>query len=392
MKKYGLKWNKTYIPFKLFENFSEYYMMIGERSDGKTYIIMEMMLYLYINYGYCGALIRRWETDIKGEFGRKQIDNLIGDNDIVIQRTKGKYHNAVEEISGGKYHTIVYKSRAFYLATASMDEKGNVMYICADKPFMYAFAISQEEHNKGGGLSRIKIILFDEFITRDSYIVDEFVSFMNLLSTIIRRRNDVTIFLCGNTISRYSIYFEEMGLKHLKSQQFGSIDVYEYTIVDKKTHKEQKAFVQVELIDFVGGEHKTSNKYFCFDNPKIRMITDGKWEISIYPRLPEPIKPMYVKFKYFIRFDGETFMCEIVKSPTNKFTFIHPFTKEIVIDKNTIIFDLDCEISLHHRKRITKPYDDIGKLIASYFAQDKVCYSSNAVGETIRTYIEMCAN
>ena len=391
IQKYGMKWKRTYIPFKLLENYTEYYMMLGERSDGKTYIVLEMILYLYLKYGFTGALIRRWETDIKGATGLSLIKNLIGTNQIVIERTKGKWDNAVQEMSNGKFDTIVYKSRCYYLGKSTINENGKRETICEQNPFLNVFALSQEEHNKGGGFESIKIILFDEIISRDSYLIDEFVAYMNTLSTIIRRRDDVTIFMCGNTINRYSPYFDEMGLKHVKNQQSGTIDTYEYIHEDPESHEKTISHLQVELIDYVSKEHKKSNKYFCFDNPKIKMITDGKWEMSIYPRCPNHYLPKDVKYRYFIIFDNEKFMCEIVLLRDNTFTFIHPHTKDIKIKNDTLIFDLNGEINPHIRKRITKPFDELGKLIASYFTKDLVCYSSNAVGESIRNYIEQCA-
>ena len=159
IKKYGKKWNQTYIPFNILEHYSEYYLMISERSDGKTYIIIEMILYLFIKYGFSGVLIRRWETDIKGEQGKKIIKNHIGNNPIVEKRTKGKYHNAVEEISGGQYNSITYASRSYYLSKIEYDENGKEKKTTNPKPFMDAVALSQEEHNKGGGYQDYKIIL-----------------------------------------------------------------------------------------------------------------------------------------------------------------------------------------------------------------------------------------
>lgn len=383
LKKYGVKWDKTYIPYKILEYFCEYYMMISERTDGKTYIIFEMMLYLFLNYDYAGALLRRWDTDIKGETGRRLIDNLIGNNEIVEERTKNKFHNAVEEMSQNRYNTIIYKNRCYYLAKEYINDKNENVVECAMKPFCYVFALSQEEHNKGGGLSRVKIVLYDEFIARDTYLQDEFISFQNTLSTIIRRRTDVAIFMCGNTINRYNPYFEEMGLKHVKNQESGTIDIYELGSTNE-------LHIAVEMIDFVNKKHKKSNKYFAFDNPKLKMVTEGKWEISIYPHLPERYVPKNVLFKYFIIFDGEQFQCDIVQTKTNYFTFIHPFTREIELKDDTLIFDLNAPISIHHRRKINKPFDDIGKFIAMFYQRDKVCYSSNMVGETIRNYLENC--
>ena len=51
-------WDKTYIPSKIFESLVEYYMWISERSDGKSYIGMEMILYLKKWYNYSLKPIR----------------------------------------------------------------------------------------------------------------------------------------------------------------------------------------------------------------------------------------------------------------------------------------------------------------------------------------------
>ena len=61
----------------------------------------------------------------------------------------------------------------------------------------------------------MKTILFDEFITKGMYLTDEFMAFMNTLSTIIRQRDNVKIFMCGNTVNKFNPYFEEMGLNDM---------------------------------------------------------------------------------------------------------------------------------------------------------------------------------
>ena len=59
--------------------------------------------------------------------------------------------------------------------------------IAQDEPFCYAFALSDMEHDKSTAYPRVNTIVFDEFLTRQIYLQDEFVVFMNVLSTIIRR-------------------------------------------------------------------------------------------------------------------------------------------------------------------------------------------------------------
>ena len=50
LKRYGKNWKETYIPFDLLLHRAYYYIMISERSDGKSFIISEMILYLYFHH------------------------------------------------------------------------------------------------------------------------------------------------------------------------------------------------------------------------------------------------------------------------------------------------------------------------------------------------------
>lgn len=84
------------------------------------------------------------------------------------------------------------------------------------------------EHDKSTSYPNITTIVFDEFLTRGSYLKDEFILFTNVCSTIIRQRNDVKIFMLGNTVNKYSPYFSEMGLSNIKNQKQGTIDIYRY--------------------------------------------------------------------------------------------------------------------------------------------------------------------
>ena len=206
LKKYGKKWDRTYLPINLIDVACEYYMMLSSRSDGKTFSVLEMMLYLKWTYGYSGAIIRRWDDDLKPKTASEIVKNLIGMNEITYERTKGKYSNIVEEITQGEWNSIKYISRKFYLAHIYDDGKEDVI---DSTPLMYTFAISMEEHYKMTSYPDIMITLFDEFITRSSYIEDEAISYFNIISTIVRVRDNLINFMCANTISLYCPYLKE---------------------------------------------------------------------------------------------------------------------------------------------------------------------------------------
>lgn len=348
-----------------------YNVVFGERSNGKTYGVLQYALEQYFNgHGRLG-IIRRWEEDFRGKQASTMFDALI-DNGVVSRLSKGKWNS------------IIYQSHRWYMCKRDIENPKNVTI--DDEPFAYAFALSSDEHYKSSSYPYITTILFDEFLTRGTYLPDEFVKFTSILSTIIRLRTNVKIFMCGNTVNQYSPYFAEMGLTNIKKMERGKIDLY--------TYGDSGLTVAVEYSDFPTKEKK-SNMYFAFNNPKLEMIRSGAWEMDIYPHLPIKYKPKNIIYKYYIVFDGECLQCEIISiQDENKndllFTYIHRKTTEIKDDGYSLVYSQTSSAKPNYRKKITKPVTDIEKRIVSFFIKDKVFYQDNTVGELIRNYLEWC--
>lgn len=347
---------------------AKYNVVFGERSNGKTYGVLQYSLEQYFKDGSRLGIIRRWEEDFRGKQASTMFDALI-DNGVISKLSKGKWNG------------IIYQSHRWYMCKREINNPKNVTI--DDEPFAYAFAISSEEHYKSSSYPRIKTILFDEFLTRGVYLPDEFVKFTSILSTIIRLRDDVTIFMCGNTVNQYSPYFEEMGLTNVKKMKRGTIDVY--------TYGDSGLTVAVEFSDFPTKEKK-SNVYFAFNNPKLEMVrgTGNIWEMDIYPHLPVKYKPKDIIYKYYIEFDNERLQCEIIMVDDMLFTYIHRKTTEIKEDLYSLVYSTTSSALPNHRKKITKPTTDLERKIASFFIRDKVFYQSNEIGEVVRNYIEWC--
>lgn len=291
------KKSEFYSLDKILEYEAHYNVIFGERSNGKTFSVLDYAVERYTKGQGQLAIVRRWDEDFKGKRGKQMFEGLE-DTGKIAKYTEGEWTH------------VYYFASKWYLC--KYDEKGN--RITAEEPFAYAFAISQGEHDKSTSYSKVTTILFDEFITRYSYLPDEFVLFMNVVSTIIRKRNNVKIFMLGNTVNRYCPYFKEMGLTHVTNMEPGDIDLYNYG--------QTKLKVAVEYTK-PNAKGKPSDVYFAFDNPKLSMITGGAWELEIYPHCPVKYKPKEVLFTYFIDFDGELLQCEIVSHEDVCFTFIH---------------------------------------------------------------------
>ena len=361
---------KFYSLNAILEKHAHYNIIIGERSNGKTTAVLRYALEHYIKTGKQVAYIRRWDEDLKGGRGASIWSGIIA-------------LGWLEELTHGEYTEIVYRGRAWYLANPDPNEEGK--YITQNAPFAYAFSLTKQESYKSISYPNIDTIVFEEFLSRQGYLTDEFIIFMNLLSTIIRERADVKIFMLGNTVNKYSPYFAEMGLTHIKEMDKGTIDVYNYGASELR--------VAVEFADFPS-KQKPSDIYFAFNNPRLNMITgQGQvWEMAIYPHLPEKYAPKDVLFTYFVQFDGETLQAEIISKPDCAFTYIHRKTTPIKDEQRDIIFSPDCKPSPNYRRRINTPPDKLGRRIWDFFVFEKVYYQDNNCGEIMRNYIQFCNN
>ena len=203
---------------------------------------------------------------------------------------------------------------------------------------------------------------------------------MNTISTIVRQRNNVKIFMLGNTVNKYSPYFAEMGLTHIQKMEQGSIDVY--------TYGNSPLTVAVEYCSTLNNS-KDSDVYFAFDNPKLKMITQGSWELDIYPHCPIKFTPKDIVFIYFILFDGNIYQCEIVEKDGEMFTYIHIKTTPLQDEDKDIIYSLEHSHKMNWSRSIFKPTNEIGRKILHFFQIDKVFYQNNEVGDAINNYLNI---
>ena len=334
-----------------------YNLIIGERSNGKTYSVKSYLLERYIKHREKFVIIRRYSTDILANRS-KSFFNDMTDN--------------IKRLTSDTFDLMDYRTGYFYLAKydETLDKNIKASDWCG-----YVTSLTEYEHNKSTSFPDVKNILFDEFISRD-YIRDEFIIFMNTLSTFIRNQTDVKIFMCGNTINPYCPYFEEMGLNHVRQMKQGTIDVYEYSNSLKLA------------IEYCGSlEKKESNKYFSFDNPKLSMITSGAWEIDIYPHAPKFDK-QDILFIFFIVYHESVLQCEIVQTD-DIFIFIHRKTSEIYKPDNEIIYSLNRSDKPNHYQGLnTHDKSKINQKILSLIKAKKLYYSDNYTGEIFRNFFE----
>lgn len=340
-----------------------YYMAFGERSNGKTYSALDDAIVRYFKTGEQFVYIRRYGEDVKS----KRLSTLF-DNHVQNGR--------IAELSGGLWDRVKYYRGAFFPALL-MDD--GIKVETSLEPMGYARDLNAMEHDKSTSYPMVTTVIFDEFVSRNGYLPNEFILFMNTLSTIIRSRSNVKIFMLGNTVNKFCPYFGEMGLTHVKEQKPGTVDVY--------TYGQNGLSVAVEYCDPISNRGgKESDVYFSFDNPQLKMITTGAWEISIYPHLERRYRPKDVITNFFILFDGAILHCEVVVTDDSYFIFIHPKTSPIKYESLDIIYG-QCPDGRWNVKIGFNGNDRLSIFIKRLMAENRIFYSDNETGEVMRNYI-----
>lgn len=351
---------KYYSLKKILAEKADYNMIIGERSNGKTFATLEYILTDYVKNKRQGAYIRRWKDDLTGKRA-ETVFNALSESGIVEKLTKGEYE------------TVLYSRGAWHLAKYDNEVKK----MKADKtPFCYAFTLSDVEHDKSTSYPDVYNIVYDEFLTRRYYLPDEFIIFMNVLSTIIRDRENIKIFMLGNTVNKYCPYFDEMGISNIENMKQGTIDIYTFGNSLK---------IAVEYCNET--KSKKSNKYFSFNNPRLNMIKSGAWELAIYPHLPigYKIDRNDILFSFTVVFNNKKMGCDIVNKNDDLFLFVRPRTTEI--KEGDLVYTMDYTPHGLTRKTFIYPLDKTDQKIKAFFSSNRVFYQSNEIGELMHNYL-----
>lgn len=259
-KDLNIKW---YSLDKILKYDVQYYMIFGERSNGKSYAVDKYMLDNYYLRGEEFALVKRYEEDIKGKYMENLIDQSLQE---YVFDTYG-------------YHIKFYRGKWLTY------EDGQEGKISECKILGHAFSLANVNRTKATSYPNVTTVLFEEFmsITSDDYLNDELNLFLNLISTIVRYRHNLKIFMLANAISKYSPYSSALGIK-LHRIKKGEIITREYK--DKDGYVTKFAIERSENVNVFDNKQNTQKVvYNNFGNAGVgKMITSGDFETHSYKR------------------------------------------------------------------------------------------------------------
>lgn len=344
-----------------------YRIIIGMRANGKTYGWCEICLKAYFDIGLPSAYVRRLDEMIKPKIIAGLFDPHI---DYIIEKTDGEYNG------------IMYRGNAWYLIRREKNKQGAMEIVARDpQPFCRSYAISTAETTKGVDYGDVYSVCFDEFMTRAYYLQNEFILFQNLLSSIIRDRPHVNIFMLANTVTKYCPYFKDMGLYRITKQEQGTIDVY---TVGKDGTK-----IAVEYCAGVEAVSKKVSKFFCFDNPQISMITTGGWEMALYRHAPENLSQYRIMISFFVQHADNVLQGDVHLYKGFPIIFFHAKTSEIKDPDKSIIYQEDTtDGNPLHQKEVKTGFCRAQKIIFDLIRTQKTFYADNEIGEAVAAWLK----
>ncbi len=352
---------------------AQYYMVYGERSNGKTYSSLSYALERYAKAGEQFVYVRRLSESVRTTYMRMLFNGI---------RKTGELRKWLNQLG---YDDIDFYSGAFW--PMFITENGKLERI--REPIGYTMAINTWETAKGGSVPDATTIIFDEFLTRKYYLPNEPILFENLVSSIVRDRNNVRVIMLANTVSWDSPYFSEWGIGHIRGQKQGTYQVYQSNEGGRK--------IVVCYTEHRGA--KQSDIYFNFDNPRSRMIIEGSWETAMYPRIPDDLtgwtkgEPCYIQSASGVSIKIEpastpdgmpVLLCWECGRPllNSEYPYVDPRYKDRIIYTDYFV---PCA---NVRMAITKHTDKYSLFLLNCFKQGRVFYANNTVGENVRNYLK----
>lgn len=366
-KKKEIKLNDYYSADKILEEGSTYNVIIGQRSNGKTFDCISRALDWFLkseNEDEASVYIRRYDESITSANIFKLCSAHI--NDLVI-------------LSDNKYNNFEYKNKTFYCTWVDPD---NGKVVRRSKPFLYCVGLNSWEHKKGQDRGFVKYIIFDEFLTRDTYLNDEYAKFMNLLSSFIRDRIGTIIFMLGNTVNKFCPYFNKFNID-MKNIKQGVIYNYRYG----------ETTLSLEYCREYGNTSKVNKAYFDFPEKTLDMIKKGYWEINSYPHLYNHKRDDCTEVgRIYIHFSNHVLRWELLRDVNNNIiSFISPSNFDVALDSKKIFVTQDSLTLMDNRWCYGEiPHNKLTQYLVQTWDNGKMFYANDDTGDIFENFMKMC--
>lgn len=341
---------------EIMEADAQYNIIYGQKGNGKSFAVQEHCIKDFIENGKRTIYMRRYAIDLKTVDVERYWLNLIS-------------QDGVKRITKGKYCTIAAYQGRLYLG--NYDEKHRKT---RELEFGDYIDLNRYQHFASQAFPDTGNIILEEFITDTGYLENESNLLQKFVNTILRE-NDGKVWMCGNTISRVCPYFQDWGLKGVRTQEQGTIDMYTVERYDEELDKIITTRIAVERCAPSG---TASSMIF---GKIVNHVVNGDYDVKDVPVLTGGNRGKDFPTLYQLAFEymGFRFIMQLKIDPKNggQFVFVYPDDDNIVKINRTITERFSTD-PLTTQYFITTIKAEI--LIQDLISKHKICYSDVLTG------------
>ena len=257
--------NKYYSPVPIIEYAEKIQCpcigIAGGKGNGKTYGIILYYLKQRMETGRPLRYLRRYRESIAPK---------------ALQSLCRPHKQTLINLSGGKFNDFQYFQNRFWLIRR--DDSGKIVE--KDRqPFIIASALNTVEANTGADEGECSAVFYDEFLSREKELSDEFYNLMIFHNNCTRNRTGYycPLILVGNTVTRDSSLITNFGV-NMYDLKKGEITVV-------KNSKKEPVIVFEYCAEVQIMQESADTYYKRFENDRIKMIYKGDWTTGNYPYL-----------------------------------------------------------------------------------------------------------
>lgn len=354
-----------HIPFAAKDrNRCGYYMMISKRGVGKTTSMILLGLILFKLYGVKIQYIRQTSDMLAPKFSQELMSTILS-------------CGYIEKLTEGRWNAAYYHANRWVFA--KQDEDGHIIEKTSIH-FMYTLSIDQSftyksNYNAPDG----DFIIFDEFIGK-RYTPNEFIYFLDILSTIIRKRSGCIICMLSNAIDEYSEYFDEFEInEEIRQMKKGDCRICASSGGTR---------IYVELIDHHDKNSARLNKeFFGFKNPRLYAITGaGEWNVPVCKHFDtEDETAELIDRTHYIQMGYNLACIELWQSEKyGLFCRVHKATR---FYDDSIIYTMDMIEDSRFRK--SRGWSRVDAFLWGLLGRDRWHYANNSMKNFVDKYVSI---
>lgn len=346
--------------------------IVGGKGNGKTFGALRkgIDIFLGLESPALAGYIIRYCRRLKESITSTNLKNLFRPHLAYIER-----------VTNGEWNSVIQRGRRYYLAYYENDKKVRQM----QREFCVVNALSTWETDSGADEGEAGICIYDEAVSRERELIDEFSSLMRWHNNCMRNRTGYycPLVLLGNTVTRDCTILQDLGIElwEIPDDEQGKIQYVKNRAGEVNVIFEWCGRVEVQT------ESKEYYDRFC--NDKTRMITDGAFSIGQYKTMhPDRAERCsdYAGRVYLISQHFKLLLEIRVKRHGGVFAYITPADHA---DDATPIINPAAQTCTSMVKNFMG--GKLGRVFVRLYDTDNVLFDRPQTGEMYRSFAMTCA-